>query len=140
VKSIYVVIGALLLLLLGVGVLIGLELQPSEQQAAPTTEQQAAPTTSLHPNYGKASGAEGGATVYGPCVNGHPPASHWICTSSVTPEEFAPLARQMVEEQIRGWLDSPEMQAVEPAEEFCARIDHSVMPHGECIERLTAGR
>ena len=136
-KSIYVVIGALLLLLLAVGVLIGLELQPSEQHPS---EQQAAPTTSLHPNYGKASGAEGGATIYGPCVNGHPPASHWICTSSVTPEEFAPLARQMVEEQIRGWLDSPEMQAVEPAEEFCARIDHSVMPHTECVERLAAGR
>jgi hypothetical protein len=139
VKIVYVVIGALLLL--AGGVLIGRELQPSEQQAAPTT--------STGPNYGKVSCAAGGCTVWGPCANDVPPQSHWNCTETITRQEFDQHiqpqldaeARQSAERAIRSWREQNGGPLTpQAAEELCAASFGREDPHmtvAECVDRAT---
>jgi hypothetical protein len=140
VKFIYVVIGALLLL--AVGVLIGLELQSSSGQ-------QAAPTTSTGPNYGKVSCAAGGCTVWGPCPNDVPPQSHWNCTGSITQEEFDQHiqpqldaeARQNGEKAVRLWREQNGGPLTpRAAEELCATAfgwEDPYMTVDKCVELAT---
>jgi hypothetical protein len=139
VKIVYVVIGALLLL--AAGVLIGRELQPSAQQAAPTT--------STGPNYGKVSCAAGGCTVWGPCVNGAPPQSHWSCTETVTQKEFDQHiqpqldaeARQNAEKAIRLWREQNGGPLTpQAAEELCTSAfgwEYPNMTVDKCVELAT---
>jgi hypothetical protein len=143
VKTVYIVIGALLVLV--VGVLIGRELQPSEEEAAP------APTTSTGPNYGKVSCAAGGCTVWGPCPNDVPPQSHWSCTETVTQKEFDQhiqpqldaQARKSIEQAIQTWIEQ-NGGPLDPttAEEYCSTLwddpDLSkIMSVAECVDRAT---
>jgi hypothetical protein len=116
-QRIALVIGAIVVL--AVGILVGRDLQRSEQRAnSPSlgvgttvttnagrsdgSQQQATPTIRLGPNYGpEKSCAEGGCTVYGPCPNDVPPVSHWECTGSITQEEFDTYIKPQLDAQAR---------------------------------------
>jgi hypothetical protein len=137
-----IVVGVVgILLVLVAGVLIGRELEGNSGQTVPTT--------STGPNYGKVSCAAGGCTVWGPCPNGVPPASHWNCTGSITQAEFDARiqpqldaqARQNTEKAIQGWIEQNGGPLTpQAAEELCASAlgwDDPHMTVAECVNLAT---
>lgn len=79
--------------------------------------------------YGRVSGANGGSTISGPCINSIPPASHWNCTKNVTAKEYNDyvqpqldkLRDQNMENAIEIWkVENGGPLSDTKAEEYCS--------------------